>query len=173
MFTLNPVSFPVRGDGCNPIIRNHITFDASWCDELYEIDAGFCGTEGCELTDHLTTRLTTNPGTSTSLVSWTSKYVYNTGAPLLNYIHIEWWVLCYSDQLQCGSDNTPDFYGNSTGKFYPKSDVDLYGDKVTHAFALWAHLIPNNTAYYSAGKTKTATCDPASSGSNQCLYPTS
>jgi hypothetical protein len=169
-FSLDPVSFPVRGSGCNTIVRGGTTYYASWCDELFSIDAGFCGQQGCEITDRINARVTTNPGTSSTLTSYTSIYTYNAGDPLLNYIHFQWWVLCFRSQQQCGSNNTPDFYGNSSGKFYPNADIDPHGDHITHAYALWAHLIPNNTAYYSAGKTAAALCDPAGSGSNQCLY---
>jgi hypothetical protein len=166
----NPAGFPERGYGCHPLVRGGTTYQAAWCGLHLKLNGEYCDPNGCTITDKLDTRLTTNPGTNGSMVSWSSTYSYQSGNPQFSSIHVEWFVLCYAGESECGSGNSPDFYGNSTGKFYPKQDsgINLHGDKITHAYSLWAYFKPWGYAISDSAKTGTATCDKTD---NECLYP--
>jgi hypothetical protein len=64
--------------------------------------------------------------------------------------------------------NTPSFAGNSSGPFFPTSSVYLYGDRLAHAFELWAFFEPTGKWVGNPGRTGTATC--ADKPEPACVY---
>jgi hypothetical protein len=163
----SPNEYPIRGEGCNQLGNGF----ASWCNMRFELDGAFCAPGGCETTDTLRAKVTVDPATKTSRVSYNSTYAYQPHDPNFSNIHFEWWVLCYRGEDDCGSDNTSDFFGNSSGTFFPTSTKDLHGDTVTHALTLRALFAPNGSYYADNAKTAGAFCDPVPpEPSNQCLY---
>jgi hypothetical protein len=107
-----------------------------------------------------------DPGAETSRVVYKSLYVPDHFD--FTQVHFEWWTLCYHSAEVCGTANAPSFAGNSTGRFFPTSSVILYGDRLAHAFALWAFFEPTGRWYASRGRTGTATC--AEAPDRACVY---
>jgi hypothetical protein len=151
----DPREFPINGVGCHQASEYY----AAWCGK-YQFTETECNPEGCTVINKLVVKITVNPGVKTSLVSYTSTYFYLPSVGrLYTDIHFEWWVLCFSSSRQCGTANSKNFEGNSKGKFYPKSNQYLYGDRMTNAFELWIKFVPNGNFYGQEGKTGTALCD--------------
>ena len=86
-------------------------------------------------------------------------------------IHFEWWTFCFNSEQICGTDNTDNFFGNSSGLFHPTSSRDLHNSRIRHAFTLWAYFVPNNKWQPDDAKTWKGICKPRDANSNQCLYP--
>jgi hypothetical protein len=168
--TVDPHTFDIRGQGCNPVTWRGSRYWASWCKIDFEIDGGLCDPT-CHNTDVLKTRLLVDPGTNTSRVSRTSTYSYQAGDPNFSMIHIEWWTLCFSSEQICGNANTPSFFGNSNDTFSVTSSRDLHNSRIRHAFTLWAFFVPTNQWQADDAKTWKGICKPKNANSNQCLYP--
>ena len=166
-----PNDYPIRGKGCNPVTWNRQRWWASWCQMPFQIDGEFCDPEGCTVTDVLKTRLLVDPGAKVSRVSRTSTYSYQAGQRHFTNIHIEWWTLCFKNGVECGTANTTDFDGNSSGTFNPTSSRTLRNSRIRHAFTLWAFFVPDSMWQPDNAKTWLGYCKPASAHSNQCLYP--
>lgn len=163
---------PVAGTGCFSVSYNGKSWFSTWCDLQLYLDDTVCGEFGCEQVDRLTATMKTNPGALTSAVSFTASNMVTPGfSSVYTDVHINWNTLCYSSKVECGHGSTGNFNPSGSGRMSPTSDVALYGDEITHSFYLWALFIPNGQEYASDASTGTATCKPASSGSNQCLYP--
>ena len=160
------------GSECYPVSYQGSTWYAGWCDLEVYLDATSCDPMGCEDADRLTASINTNPG---AFSSYSPYKILNVVAPgyssVFTDVHINWNTLCYASLRECGHGTTGNVPPSSSGKMYPTSDVDLHGDEITHLYYLWALFIPNGSNYSSHAQTGTATCKPASSGSNQCLYP--
>ena len=101
----------------------------------------------------------------------TSTYRYQAGHRRFIEIHIEWWTLCFKNEVECGTGNTAKFLGNSSGTFTVSSTRDLHNSRIRHGFTLWAFFVPDGMWASSSAKTWKGICKPKSSGSNQCLYP--
>ena len=112
-----------------------------------------------------------DPGTTVSRVSRTGRYTYQSGDPNFTMIHFEWWTFCFNSEQICGTDNTDNFFGNSSGLFHPTSSRDLHNSRIRHAFTLWAYFVPNNKWQPDDAKTWKGICKPRDANSNQCLYP--
>jgi hypothetical protein len=167
----DPHTFPILGNGCHPVTWRGTRYWASWCKMPFQIDGEFCDVNGCTITDVLKTRLLVDPGTRTSRVSRTSTYRYQAGHRRFIEIHIEWWTLCFKNELECGTNNTAKFLGNSSSTFTVSSTRDLHNSRIRHGFTLWAFFTPIGMWRPSSAKTWKGICKPRSSGSNQCLYP--
>jgi hypothetical protein len=164
-------SYDVRGYGCNPVIRNHDTVDATWCDLELQLAGDVCDPE-CQRVDTLTATVTTNPGAVKSAASYTLKNVVTTGfSTVFAAANITWTTLCYRGKDACGSRSTGNVGLNSSGKMGPTSDIPLWGDTITHSYVLTALFIPNGQKYTDGADTGSATCETKSEG-NQCFYPT-
>jgi hypothetical protein len=167
----DPHTFSILGNGCHPVTWRGTRHWASWCKMPFQIDGNFCDPNGCTITDVLKTRLLVDPGTRSSRVSRTSTYRYQAGHRRFTEIHIEWWTLCFKNEVECGTGNTPTFFGNSKGTFTVTSTRDLHNSRIRHGFTLWAFFVPDGMWAPSSAKTWKGICKPKSSGSNQCLYP--
>lgn len=154
----NPSGFPVRGEACNN--------NRAWCNLVLEVAGEYCGSEGCTQTDLIKARLTTNPGATGSMVSWTSIYSPNGGN--FTGVHFEWFTLTWESERQCGSGNTNSGTGNGSGKFYPTCSGTLYHSRITHGFTLWADFLPSAQYIGDSAKTGTAYC--ASAPDTYCTY---
>lgn len=167
-----PDSFPVGGSGCKGFEYLHNPYFAAWCNIPFALNGDYCTPEGCTIVNELRAKVTANPGSVTSSMSYTSQLFREIpGDTVFAAIHFEWWTLCYSNGQICGNGNTKNFYGNSSGTFTASSPGwQLHGNRMTLAFTYWALFIPNGSYYSSSAKTATATCLPESAG-NQCLYP--
>lgn len=168
-----PLSLPpVRGTACNSVTYNGQTWFTTWCDLKLELAGDYCDPAGCEQVDTLTATITTDPGAFTSRAAYTTLNVVSSGfSSTFTDVHINWNTLCYSSKIECGHGSTGTISPSGKGTMFPTSDVDLHGDMITHTFYLWALFIPNGQNYADDAATGTGTCKPASSGSNQCLYP--
>lgn len=153
-----PSSFPVRGDACHS--------NRAWCDLVLEVAGEYCDPEGCTQTDRITARLTTNPGATGSMVSWTSIYSPNGGN--FTGVHFEWWTMAWASEHVCGTDNTDSGTGNGSDEFFPTCDGPLYHSRITHGFTLWADFLP--TAQYIGDSAKTGTAFCASAPDTYCIY---
>jgi hypothetical protein len=163
--------YSVRGAGCNPVIRNHFTVDATWCDLPLELDGGTCDPE-CHTVDRLKARVTTNPGATVSTAPYTLTNVVSTGYPtVFAAASINWTTLCYRGKDPCDSGGTGNISLNSSGTMRPTSNVGLWGDTITHQYVLKALFIPNGLKYSDGALTGSALCESKSEG-NQCFYPT-
>jgi hypothetical protein len=156
-----PKDFLPNGFGCNMAADHY----ASWCGK-YIVRGVYCDADGCTIEDQVTVKITVTPGVKTSRVSYQSLYSPNH----FNFIkiHFEWWTLCYHSAEVCGTGNTPSFPGISHGPFFPSSRVELYGDRLAHAFELWAFFEPTGKWVGNPGRTGTATC--AEAPDRACVY---
>jgi hypothetical protein len=161
MPSTEPKDFLPNGFGCNEASDHY----ASWCGK-YILRGEYCDAEGCTIEDQITTKITVDPGAESSRVVYKSLYVPDHFD--FTQIHFEWWTLCYHSAEVCGTGNTRSFAGNSSGPFFPTSSVILYGDRLAHAFALWAFFAPTGQWYASRGRTGTATC--AEAPDRACVY---
>jgi hypothetical protein len=138
---------------------------ASWCGK-YILRGVYCDADGCTIEDQITTKITVDPGVELSRVSYQS--IYSPNHFSFTQIHFEWWTLCYHSAEVCGTDNTPSFAGTSHGRFLTTSSVELYGDRLAHAFELWAFFEPTGKSIGNPGRTGTATC--AERPDRACVY---
>jgi len=161
MPSTEPKDFLPNGFGCNEASDHY----ASWCGK-YILRGEYCDAEGCTIEDQITTKITVDPGAESSRVVYKSLYLPNN----LDFtqIHFEWWTLCFHSAEVCGTGDTRSFAGNSSGPFFPTSSVILYGDRLAHAFALWAFFEPTGQWYASRGRTGSATC--AEAPDRACVY---
>lgn len=159
--SIEPKDFLPNGFGCNEASDHY----ASWCGK-YILRGEYCDAEGCTIEDQITTKITVDPGAESSRVVYKSLYVPNHFD--FTQIHFEWWTLCFHSAEVCGTGDTRSFAGNSSGPFFPTSSVILYGDRLAHAFALWAFFEPTGQWYASRGRTGTATC--AEAPDRACVY---
>jgi len=166
----DPHDFPIRGQGCNPVTWRGNRYWASWCKMPFKLVGGVCD-PSCHNTDVLTARLLVDPGTSTSRASRSGSYTYQSGNPRFSNIHFEWWTFCFNSEQECGTGNTPNFFGNSSGTFNMTSSKDLHNSRIRHAFVFWAYFVPNNQWTPDEAKTWKGICKPRDANSNQCLYP--
>ncbi len=166
----DPHDFPIRGQGCNPVTWRGNRYWASWCKMPFELDGGVCD-PSCHNTDVLKARLLVDPGTTTSRASRSGSYTYQSGNPRFSNIHFEWWTFCFNSEQECGTGNTPNFFGNSSGTFNMTSSKDLHNSRIRHAFVFWAYFVPNNQWTPDEAKTWKGICKPSDANSNQCLYP--
>ena len=165
----DPHEFPIRGQGCHQVTWRKERYWAAWCKMPFEIVGEYCDIDGCKKTDTLKTRLKVNPGAKESRVSWSSTYTYQAHHRNFKHIHIEWWVLCFKDEKECGTGNTKELYGNSSGTFTPTSNRLLRNSRIRHAFILWAYFQPDGHWHSDEAKTWKGICKPKPS--RQCLYP--
>jgi hypothetical protein len=142
MPSTEPKDFLPNGFGCNEASDHY----ASWCGK-YILRGEYCDAEGCTIEDQITTKITVDPGAESSRVVYKSLYVPDHFD--FTQIHFEWWTLCFHSAEVCGTGNTPSFAGNSSGPFFPTSSVILYGDRLAHAFDLWAFFEPTGQWYAS------------------------
>ena len=156
-----PKDFPPNGFGCNEASDHY----ASWCGK-YKLNGEYCDPDGCIIKDRITTRITVDPGVQRSRVFY--KSLYSPDNYDFTQIHFEWWTLCYSSAEVCGAGNTRQFSGNSHGTFLATSRGYLYGERVAHAFDLWAFFEPTEQWVPSPGRTGTATC--AEKPDTACVY---
>jgi hypothetical protein len=173
-FDQHPESFPIVGGGCNETVYQGSDYYTSWCKMQFELVGGECGPDGCENTDILRQFLTVDPGSapySSSRVGRTGTYTYIPGDPNFDFIHFEWWSLCYSSFVWCDTSNTVNFFGNSVENYvFDNGGNDLHNDLLTHGFILWANFTPLDESREAPGRTQSAYCLPESADTNQCLY---
>jgi hypothetical protein len=156
-----PKDFPPNGFGCNMAAEHY----ASWCGK-YILRGEYCDADGCTIKDEITTRITVDPGVQRTRVFYQS--IYSPNNLDFTQIHFEWWALCYHSAEVCGTDNAPSFPGNSHGTFLAITSVSLYGDRLAHAFELWAFFEPTGKWVGNPGRTGTATC--AEKPDRTCVY---
>jgi hypothetical protein len=156
-----PKDFPPNGFGCNMASDYY----ASWCGK-YVVRGEYCDPEGCTINDQITTKITVDPGVELSRVVYQS--LYSPDNLDFTQIHFEWWTLCHNSAEICGTANTRSFPGNASGKFSPTSSVSLYGDRLAHAFELWAFFEPTGQWVGNPGRTGTAAC--AEEPDRACVY---
>jgi hypothetical protein len=161
MPAVEPKDFPPNGFGCNMASDYY----ASWCGK-YILRGVYCDAEGCTTEDEITVKITVDPGVKTSRVVY--KSLYSPDHNHFTQIHFEWWTLCHHSAEVCGTASTPSFAGNSHGPFFPTSNVDLYRDRLAHAFELWAFFGPTGKWIGNPGRTGTATC--AEKPDRACVY---
>jgi hypothetical protein len=161
MPAVEPKDFPPNGFGCNMASDYY----ASWCGK-YIVRGEYCDPEGCTIKDQITTKITVDPGVETSRVVYQS--LYSPDNFDFTQIHFEWWTLCHNSAEVCGTANAPSFTGNASGKFSPTSSVSLYGDRLAHAFELWAFFEPTGQWVGNPGRTGTAAC--AEEPDRACVY---
>lgn len=167
----DPHDFKIRGNGCHPVTWRGQRYWASWCKVPFQLDGEHCDETGCKITDVIKLTLLVDPGTHTSRVTRKSTYKYPAGNPHFKHIHIEWYTFCFNSEQECGTSNTEDFFGNSSGTFNPTSSRDLHNSRIRHAFVFWAFFGPSGMWTPDYAKTWKGICKPRSSNSNQCLYP--
>jgi hypothetical protein len=161
MPSTEPKDFLPNGFGCNMTSKHY----ASWCGK-YILRGEYCDPDGCTIEDQITTKITVDPGVQISRVVY--KSLYSPNHHHFIQIHFEWWTLCYHSAEICGTANTPSFAGTSHGRFLTTSSVDLYGDRLAHAFELWAFFEPTGKWVGNPGRTGTATC--AEKPDRACVY---
>jgi hypothetical protein len=147
-----PKNFPFNGYGCDV----DGPYYSHWCGK-YVLDVDYCDPKGCELEDRITAKVTVDPGVKKSRVVY--KSLYSPDHRDFTDIHFEWWTLCYGHADVCGHHDTENFKGSSSGTFYPESDVHLYGDRLAHAFELWAYSTQTGEFVGDPGRTGTALCE--------------
>lgn len=166
-------TWEVRGYACNTVDYDNQTWFATWCNLPLELDGVHCD-PGCEVVDDLHWQGSTDPATGTSRVGYAITNTVEPGySSVFTDIMINWNVRCYRNQLECGHADTGPYNPPKDGLLFPKVDsgIDLHNDKVAHLYFLVALFIPNGQNYSDDAITGTAWCEPASSGSNRCLYP--
>jgi hypothetical protein len=155
----NSKAFAVRGSAINDRFSWQIPF---------ELDAVDCQAGQCQVPEKLRARLVVDPGTGTSRFQ---VQVTALGTDVFNRIHFQAWVLCFRNQQVCGGpEDSPGFSSGGSRTWFLSSSGLLKGDKITHAFIFWAHVIPRDN-YYASDKAKSgsATCYKRT-GDNRCLY---
>jgi hypothetical protein len=146
-----PQDYPQRGEPC-PNGR-------AWCDLVLEVAVDNCNDQ-CVLKDEVKSRLTTNPGANkVSLVSQTSLYSPDNG-DIAGY-HFQWWTLLWASYKQCGFGNTNSTNVSSSYQFNPTCSGTSYDSRLTHAFTLWAEVIPTGGWVDDSARTGTALCAEA------------
>lgn len=155
---LTPEEYPVRGAACD---NNY-----AWCNLVLQVAADYCE-ETCTLEDEITARLKVNPGANeVSTVSFTSIYSPNNGD--FEDIHFDWYTMVFAGQGVCGSDSTETYSPNGSAEFFALCNTQSYNSRLSHAFTLWAYLIP--TASYVPDHAKTGICIGRAAPDANCVY---
>lgn len=133
-----------------------------------EIDAGFCGSNDCEVTDKLRQTWRLNPGRTGDVFTWTSIYSPNTG--ILENIYANGYVYCTTSFDLCGGDLLGEGGardGNGSGSVSIPHDSNA-GRKLVDAVRLRATLNTRGQRYYDFARTGTASCG---TGDNRnCIF---
>lgn len=153
-----PAGWPAFGNSCN----NRYT----WCDMTMTNYVYYPVLGVPYEIDHITVRITVDPGAATSRIGWTV-----TRSPQYDYLtdlHLQAYVLCYGNQV-CHSE-TVDIARAGSGTFFISSPVSLRGKSVAHAISLnsfCADCVKGMNSPTMGLRTRYAACQKSS---NICRY---
>jgi hypothetical protein len=154
----SPAGWPTSGNSCN----NRYT----WCDMTMTNYVTYPVLGVPDEIDHITVRITVDPGAVTSRIGWTV-----TRSPQYDYLtdlHLQAYVLCYGNQV-CHSE-TVDIGRAGGGTFYISSPISLRGKSVAHAISLnsfCADCVKGMNDISTGLRTLYAACQKSS---NTCRY---
>jgi hypothetical protein len=156
-----PSAYPERGSASNGYLSWNMPSGT------FLLEGGYCDSNGCPTTDKISASVVTDPGAVTS--RFNSNVVYFPDHGHFRNVHFETYVLCYKNLQQCGDENQSN-NANGSQTWYLSSNVNLQGDKITHAFTLWGQFTPTGSGYsYSRARTGTGTCKTGNDFA--CTYP--